>query len=261
MALGHTSVGRRLNVRREVARIKVDPLSEFLSEAFPETRVDGPRSRYVDSYYLYTRAMERALIQVATCVRYRKGPYYVYRYGGKFGPGQRKLADKARALRPFMELDIATCVLFTRILLDRAIGLSRAFLTGPQLPSFTSFNDHKKFFVRKPDALPQHSEYSEYMRECTAWFDSPLKYVRDKFIVHCGPKHSKWFGIGWEHDDDMLLTVTAKAAGASDSTCLSVWQMSREVEAYLRWFAAYGIAKVTANKKLHAGGDSRPAPK
>jgi len=240
----HTSVGRRLNFRNEVKRIRENPLSSFLNLAFTKNDFSSEGLRFNESYYLYFRAMERALMQISTAVRYRKGPYYVYRYGGKFSPGQKKLADKARSLRPFMELDILTAVLFARILLDMTVGLARKFLSGPRLPSFTSFHNHKKFFLKSPNALPEHIEYSKYMCNNTGWFDSPLKYIRDKFVVHSGSRHSKVFTIGWEKDDDMLLNVFYNESDKIQYKRLSIWQLSYDIQSYLEWFATYGTKEL-----------------
>jgi len=257
----HLPVKKRLNVRREVARIRRDPLQPILDTLLPERQTGGTRERYEEAYYLYSRAMERMLEQVSTVVRYSKGPYYVRKYGGRYGPGQKKLAEKRRRLSPFLELDVSSCLMHTRILLDRAIGISRVFLKGPQLPSFNSFSDHKKFFIRHPNVLFAHAEYSRYMRDQTSWFDIPIKYVRDKFFVHQGPRHRKLFTIGWEGDDNLTLTfLLANREQKHSDTWISFnpWRMSYDIEEFLNWYGNYAIRNVSsANKRMDGDAVNR----
>jgi hypothetical protein len=232
-----------------------DPLKDFLDIAFPGQEVGGLRSKYEEAYGLYTLAMERALEQISTTVRYRKGPYYVHKYGGKYGPRQKAIVEKYRKLHKFLELDITTCILQARILMDRCIGLSRVFIDGKHLPSFTSFNDHKKFFSKLEHcaSLPEHSEYAQYIQAQTNWFDS-IKFVRDKLIVHSGPKHWRFFGIGWEGDDLSVFFVLSDQSGRKETIAeprhihLSVWQLSYEIEAFLTWFTSYALRALQAKE-------------
>ncbi len=245
--MSHASVNKRLNVRNEIKRIRVDPLQKYLDLAYSKREPGGVRDRYEYAYYLYSRAMERVFEQISTAVKYRKGPYYVKRYGGRFTPGQKKLADKARTLRPYMELDISTSLLHTRILLDRVTALSRPFLKGPNLPSFTSFSDHKKFFYRNPNTLKGHEVYSSYIREETNWFDIPIKFVRDKFFVHQGPKHFMLYTIGWENDDNLTLHIQLMPESRKTKAewiRFNPWRMSYDIENHLRWFAKYAVGKL-----------------
>jgi len=247
---GHADTGKRLNVRREVRRIADDPLAGYLQRAYPDADPGGARQRYEEAYRLYFLAMQRALEQVSTTVRFRKGPYYVLKYGGKYGPRQRKLAKKYWRLVPFLELDIVTCLLQTRILLDRTIALSRRFLQGPQLPSFTSFAHHKKFFA-SGKRLRGHSSYAQYMIHSTSWFDVPIKFVRDKLLVHQGPRHFRSFGIpGWGAEDDLVwyfllqgeapLVRPEKRSASPTVIRLNVLRLSYDVESFPRWFSEYG---------------------
>lgn len=250
----HPPLNRRLNVRREVRRIKIDPLRTFLDIAYPDPELGGVKSYYEEAFSLYSRAMERSLEQVSTLVRYRKGPHYVRRYGGgPYGPGQQKLADKWKSLHPFAALDISTCVLHTRILLDRTIALSRSFLVGSRLPSFTSFNNHKRFFEKHPDALPKHREYGKHLVDNTDWFDRPLKEVRDKFLVHSASKHSKIFTIGWEGGDDLTLNILIYEERGIRRLSLNIWRLSYEIGEFLAWFAEYGIGAIKKEARPTSG--------
>jgi hypothetical protein len=62
----HERVQKRLNIRREVLRIRDDPLANFLNAAFPDNHPGGLRERYEQAYGLYFRSMERMLEQVST---------------------------------------------------------------------------------------------------------------------------------------------------------------------------------------------------
>jgi hypothetical protein len=253
MFAGNQPINTRLNVRAEGRRIREDPLKDFLDIAFPGQEPGGLRSKYEEAYGLYTLAMERALEQISTTVRYRKGPDYVRKYGGKYGPRQRAIVAKYRKLHQFLELDITTCILHARILMDRCIALSRAFINGKQLPSFTSFNEHKKFFSKQENrsSLSEHSEYAHYIQGETDWFDS-IKFVRDKLIVHSGPKHWRFFGIGWEGDDLSVFFVLSDQNGRRELDAeprhihLSVWRLSYEIEVFLTWFTRYAIRTLQA---------------
>jgi hypothetical protein len=179
----------------------------------------------------------------------------VRKYGGKYGPRQRAIVEKYQKLHKFLELDITTCILHARILIDRCIALSRVFIDGKRLPSFTSFNEHKKFFLKQENhsSLPEHSEYAHYIQEETDWFDS-IKFVRDKLIVHSGPKHWRFFGIGWEGDDLSVFFVLSDPSGRGELHAeprhihLSVWQLSHEIEAFLTWFKRYAIRALQAKE-------------
>jgi hypothetical protein len=253
--MSHKPIEKRLNLRAELKRIKNDPLTSFLARAFPDTSPGSPRTRYEEAYYLYFRSMERVLEQVSTEVRYRKGPYYVRKYGGKYGPGQKKLAEKWRRLHPFLELDVSTSILHTHVLLDKVVALSRAFFEGPVLPSFNSFSDHKQIFVKRPNAISGHEKYSQFMREETGWFDIPIKFIRDKFFVHQGPKHMRFFSIGWEKDDNLTLNffvLSSENGITRERLQFNPWRMSYDIESFLLWFGAYGLNACTqkANNAL-----------
>jgi hypothetical protein len=247
---GHENTGIRLNVRRELKRIKVDPLKGFLDLAYPNPSSGDIRSRYEDAYRLYYLSMHRALEQVSTTVRFRKGPYYVFKYGGKYGPRQRKLAKKYWNSVPFLELDITTCLIQTRMLLDRMIGLSRRFLSGSELPSFTSFSNHKKFFV-SGKRIWGHKAYGNYLTNNTAWFDVPIKFVRDKLLVHQGPRHYKYLALpGWGVEDDLVwyFQLLGEPPHGKPRTRVppertirvNVIRLSYDIENFLRWFSSYG---------------------
>ena len=149
---GHERPDRRPNIRKELSRIRMDPLYPLL-EAFGYDGihvVSDDLTRYVEGYWFYYLSMERYLPEMSIAARYSRGPAWVRRSGGKekYTNAERKLADKFNATARFLEYDLANCLIHSRILLDRTIALSRRFLSFERLPSFTSFSDHKKFFLR-----------------------------------------------------------------------------------------------------------------
>ena len=237
---------KRINVRNEIKRIRIDPLQNYLETAYKNTEPGGIRDRYEYAYYLYMRSMERIFEQISTSIRYNKGPYNAKQCGRKFTPGQKKIADKRRKLRPYFELDIATGLLQARILLDKLVGLSRSFLKGPKLPSFTSFSNHKKFLLNEKNEISGHAEYVRYFREETDWFDLSIKYIRDKFLVHQGPKHWMFHGIGSVDENNICLSIILFQDDKDNNVeekliHFNPWKMSYDIEIFLSWFSNYAL--------------------
>jgi len=79
-------------------------------------------------------------------------------------------------------------------------------------------------------------------------------FVRDKLIVHSGPKHWRFFGIGWEGDDLSVFFVLTDQSGRREPIAearhihLSVWQLSYNIEAFLTWFTGYAIRALQAKE-------------
>jgi hypothetical protein len=177
--IGHEPYGRRPNIRNELRRMRSDPLHE-LRLALGD---DGHRilsddlSRYADAYRFYYLSMERFLKAMSVAARYSRGPHWKRRSGGtqSFTKSDQRLAGEFRATGRFLELDLTNCLIHTRILLDRTIALSRTFLNVPgRRPSFTSFSEHKKFFLRLSGPYGEHDEYAKLIREETDWFEVPI---------------------------------------------------------------------------------------
>jgi len=253
---GHDPIGRRPNIKQEITRIRRDPLESFvlaLDEA--PGLFSSDISRYYEAYSCYVLAMQRFLENMSITARHMNGVHLKRNATSKLTPYQRRLSDKYRTLRPYLEFDIANCLLHTRILLDRVAGLSRRFLRLPRAPSFTSFSDHKKFFERQASPLPQHEDYAEYLRNHTEWFEMPIKMVRDKFVVHASPKHMRFVVLPNSHE--VQLTIVQPDKDSPDkplakATMIRVnpLRMSYDVEAFLKWFSAYGctaVSMVTSN--------------
>jgi hypothetical protein len=185
---------------------------------------------------------------MSLAVRWSKGPYWTRRTGGKYTPGERKLATEYNMIARFLEFDFFNCLLYARMLLDRTVSLSRHFLKGKELPSFTSLNEHKKFFQRQTRPYGDHEEYAVYIREKTDWFDMPLKIVRDKYLVHSGPNHMRVFGYpGGHHELGLSILIPAgpnpidKPLERVTVIVVSIPELSRDIADFLAWFCNYGI--------------------
>lgn len=246
---GHKAVGKRPNIRRELARVKRDPMQPFFAHIGEAVNpfVSSDISRYCDAYGMYFLAARRFMTSMSVVTRYMNGAHYKRKYGGKYTPYEKAIADKYREVAPYTEFDIINCLLHTRILLDRVASLSRRFLQGGQLPSFTSFSNHKKFFQRLQTSYGVYEPYAHYLRENTPWFEMPLKEVRDKFVVHSAPTHSRFVGLpnNWEVELIILRAEGGKPPAMpfseSSSVIVNVLRMTHDIEVFLNWFCTYAI--------------------
>lgn len=242
--LGHEPVGRRINVRNELGRIKKNPLDPLIKQ-LGEPRiamVSDDFTAYRRAYSNYYLSYSRFLPAMSIAARYSKGPYWVRKVGGKYSASERKIAKRYREIAPYLDYDFTNLIIHTRILLDRAIAFSRFFLKGSMLPSFTSFNDHKKF-LRKC-SIEGYTEYRDYICDQTDWFEVPLKLVRDKFIVHASPKHMRFMGYPngeWELDMNILLPAGSSERPFEKTRIVrfNAVRLSQEVEEFLEWFGGY----------------------
>lgn len=234
-----------MNVRNQLRRLRDDPLYPFL-ECLHSTR--EPRfwedeiERYQMAYWFYYLSLERLLPEMSLAARWRNGPYWARREQRKYTDSERKLAERYNAIARYVECDFINCVIHARILLDRVASLSSAFLTGSKLPSFTSFAKHRKFFLKMTDLRGDHDEYAICIRSRTDWFDV-LKNVRDKFIVHLGPKHRKLWAIpyGSREVDLTLILDPMRNPPPGHTLVMSIPSLVQEVDEFLQWFAAYGM--------------------
>jgi len=252
--LGHEPFEKRLNMRKELARIGEDPLIRLLKALGYDGihAFSNELSRYVDAYWFYYLSMDRYLREMSIAARYSKGPKWVHKSGGrqKYTDSQRKLAKEYNAIAKFLEFDLTNCLIHTRILLDRTIALSRRFLSFKRLPSFSSFSNHKKFFARMSEPFGVHEEYAEYIRKNTDWFDMPIKVVRDKFVVHSAPKHMRFLGYpsgGYELDMNIIVPDAGdveKPLSKVKMIRVNILRMSYDTEGFLKWFNEYGLRAI-----------------
>jgi hypothetical protein len=258
--LGHQPLESKLNVRAELKRLRQDPIEPLIQALGKEPGyliLQDEFSRYLEAYYFYYLSLDRFFHEMSVAVRWGKGPHLVRKYGGKYTPSQRKLAAQYNKIARFLEFDFFNCLLYARMLLDRTIALSRHFLKGANLPSFTSFNDHKKFFQRQKTPYGGFEEYAAYIREQTDWFDTPLKAVRDKFLVHTGPQHLRVFGYPSNGYEIRLMIMVPNGNDPEKSLArvkvieVSIPQLARDIEQFLTWFCAYGLL-VLGNRQRNA---------
>jgi hypothetical protein len=260
---GHKPLGSRPNIRAELKRLRRDPLEKLLAaiEPAPVSIVSSDTTRYRNAYYFYYLSMDRYLHEMSVAARYTIGGL---KYVRKYRPLQRRLAERYKAVSPFLEYDLTNCLLHSRILLDRVAGLARFFLRGEQLPSFTSFSDHKKFFLRLVKPFGQDEAYASYIRNETPWFDMPLKEVRDKFVVHSSPKHMSFLGYPGGSDYELSLNIMLpdsedpdKPFGKVKVIMVSPLRLSHDLERFLDWFCSYGLAAINRSRRRAGAAKAR----
>lgn len=259
--LGHPgSLAKRLNVRATLRHLRNDPLGPLLHElvgadAGLSFTFPGAPERYIEAYEFHYLSLSRYLRGLSLGLRWQSGPYYVWRYGGKYDDNERSIAARYREVARFLHYDFANCLIHARILMDRVAGLARYFLAGPELPSYTSFSDHRKFFLRRPALRGTVGEYGRHIRERTGWFDMPLKEVRDKFIVHHGPKHARSYG--WEpggNDLGLMLMLprdpdSPKPLSSVIPIVVSIPQLTFQIDEFLQWFCKFGLGAFKSQGK------------
>jgi hypothetical protein len=195
-----------MNVRVEIQRLSrpnqtlVDRLEQAHGDREPCVRA------FKDAYKRYRLCCERLLLEWSVLRRYGNGPYYVRKVGGAFTAAQKKVARQFHAVAPFVEVDVFNAIIHARILLDRTVGLSRFFLPrAAQRPSFSSFNEHRKFLNRRRVPGITDTAYAEFIRSETEWLVEVLKEFRDHGLVHA--ERAAWTALatGWHPNNDLIL--------------------------------------------------------
>lgn len=245
---GHEPLPQRINVRNEIRRLAQDPMRQFLDTVQPERTVmiQNAAVRYEEAYRCFYLSVKRYLPAMSLAIRWHNGPRWALRYGDKYTPSERKVADRYNEVAPYLDLDFYACLLWARILLDRTISLSRYFIEEPERPSFTSFNQHRRFFLRQSMPYGRHEAYAAYFREETGWFEEPLKLVRDKFVVHASPAHGKFLAFpGPGNELSLTIFIAEDSEKPLDKVRLlqiGIPQLAREVHEFLSWYADYAQA-------------------
>jgi hypothetical protein len=245
---GNQPVAERLNVRRELRELRSDPMAPYLrklARANTVPPIADEVALYEEGYEFFYQSFARFLPELSVAYRWRMGPYFALKYGEKYTASDRRLADQFNPIKRFFYYDFWNCLLHTRILCDRAISLTRHFLKGPELPSFRSFANHKKFFVQGRSVGPQFAEYERKIVGDTDWFDVPLKYVRDKYLVHVATEHMRSFGYAESGDLQLILTIPVhpnahEPLKKTRHVTVSVRRLARDMQGFLQWLAAYG---------------------
>jgi hypothetical protein len=242
---GNEPVDEPLNLRRETARFRDDPLQPLLALLGQERvrLIQDEPARYATAYEYYYLSLRRYLRAMSVSIRWQRGPRWLR--GLRLGPRQRLVAAEFNQLVPFFELDFVNCLVHARMVCDRAIALSRHFLRDQPIPSFNSFHDQKRFFTRLTQQYEPHEMYAAYFRDNTAWFDMPLKPVRDQYFVHQGPRHMRFLGYDTDHDLQMIIVIPngpdEAPFGGVQTISVSVRRLARDLDAFLTWFNTYGV--------------------
>lgn len=237
-----------MNLDFEIKRFRIDPLSsliEFLG--VDKLLVQGDIGAYYRAFHFYALSLERVLCDISLSRRFRNQVQPFYGGGRKFTQYQLSISRKYRNQRKFFELDFTNYLIHARILLDRTIRISRRFLSGKNLPSFSSFSAHKKFFKKHPYAFKKtHPEYTKRIVKKTDWFDMPIKAIRDKLIVHNPPEHFPFLGAPNDHDLEYLFILKREEKhahfGNAKWISFSARRIARDVEEFLYWYNSYALA-------------------
>ncbi|MCG2736731.1 MAG: hypothetical protein L6265_02780 [Thermoplasmatales archaeon] len=239
-----------MNIQMILNEVKVDPLIPLLrkiNSQLKSTLMANDVTLYTESFQFYYLTLERLLNEMSLARRFRNGPHYALKYGAKYTPQEKKLAQKFHNTKRYFDLDFVDFLIHSRILLDRSIALSKYFLTEKTLPSFVSFNRHKKFF-QNPSHRPygNHERYAHYVCDETNWFDQILKPVRDKFLVHPQQNHTKFFGLPDSGPSEIEMTIILPCGSAEkplakvDYIRVSIVELVDNIQDFLRFFSSYG---------------------
>lgn len=259
IVVGHKVIYESLNLQNEVKRFSQDPLEELIKiiNDTTATYVKGDIGRYLQAYSWYRLCLRRTLSYISLARR-ASAELRHYPRNKKYSSRQQQLAAKYNKVNPYLELDYQNLIIHACILLDRVITMSRRFITGNNLPSFTSFHKHKEFFLKKPKLFSSnHSEYIQNITQNTGWFEIPLKVLRDKFLMHSSEKHMSFFG--WPDSNWDLVMVTIIPAVKNQPKLFekvktikfTPRRLARDIESFLIWFANYGLKALKQHPTTH----------
>lgn len=251
-----------MNVKKTLVKLRKEPLSELLGEL---SYKGGPVilqdefTLYAESHFAYYLAIERLLPTMSLAHRFDNGIAYKMRDKENLTKRERGFIKKYFTSRRFLELDFFTFIIFARILLDRTIALGQFFISGSKhQPSFRSFNDHKKFFLRTEN-IPygMHEKYARYIRKETNWFSEVLKFVRDKHIIHANTGGMRFFGYpGLSSNDSLemvlILPETPGSLAKVRHRVISPLKIIRDIEAFLLFFNQYGCEVLSQKTGRHS---------
>ncbi len=257
--LGNSSVTEAFSVKREIRRFTRDPLEPLVSylDDGGSLVTHGDLGRYFRAYDFYAGSLGRVLQHIAIGRRFQSEVRPQYGGRRKLSERQRDISARYRSQRPYFELDFVNLLIHARILLDRTVGLSQRFLAGQKLPSFASFSDHKKFLRKHGHSWgARHRLYCQRIVEQTDWFEMPLKFVRDKLVVHTRLEHALFLAYP-SYQDLEIIFIPVRRGEQDDfgrSTCLkvSVRRLARDIEAFLDWYNGYALAAVKAGQLTSA---------
>jgi hypothetical protein len=207
----HEPFEGRFNTHKELRRISETPFWRLVREVRRGKRsFDIEHDEILSSiktYELYYLSIEKFLLGSILHHRWLNNVYWKKKNRIKLSEKDIAIEEKFKPIAKYRELDFYACVIYSRMLMDKVIVLSRYFLPKDISPSFTSFNEHKKFFARNLTTMKAHNEYAEHIVGNTEWFEAPLKLVRDKYMFHAGPKHLRIFGFSGNTSDYCLIIL------------------------------------------------------
>jgi len=209
LIVGHVAVKESLNVQKELKRFAKDPLEPLIQQMCGESSelLKDDIGRYIESYSWYLMCLKRCFEHMSISRRWYAEVKY-HPKNKKFSERQCLISEKYWGATPYMMLDYQNLIVHACMLLDRSVTLTRHFLSGGSLPSFTSFNKHMNFLERNPSALAaEHKPYRSIVLSCKSWFHIPLRVLRDKYLMHSAEKHMAFLGWGKSDWDMELVTM------------------------------------------------------
>jgi hypothetical protein len=246
--VGHEPVTDRLNVHNESCRFGADPLTSFQAALGDDEAAffRGDVGRYAQAFSWYSLCLARTLQQCSIARRYERELRW-HPVTVKYSHRQEQIARSRKSVGPYQELGYQNLIIHTCILLDRVIALSRRFLRGSSLPSFTSFAQHKKFLKENPDRIAvDFRDYAHQLATATDWFEIPVKVLRDKYLMHSSERHMAFFGWSTDKQWDLEMTTIISASRAQKKLLervkwirFSLRRLARDVETFLTWFGQY----------------------
>ncbi|MGD0596856.1 MAG: hypothetical protein ABSA64_04950 [Sedimentisphaerales bacterium] len=248
IVFGHIAVNESLNVKNEIRRLSNDPLQEYLTMLDDDQAVffQGDIGRYKQAFSWYILSLRRVLEHCSLARRFDKELRW-HPVTVKYSTRQSQIARTRKSMSSYQELDYQNLIIYACLLLDRTISLSRRFLRGKNLPSFTSFNQHKAFLRNHGKELNKDFHaYVDYIILNTEWFDIPLKILRDKYLMHSSEKHMSYFGWSTQEQWDLEMVKVISALQGQDKLLervkvirFSPRRLARDIEIFLHWFSQY----------------------
>lgn len=250
--VGHKPVTETLNVKKEIKRFEKDPVEGLIDRIQDKDSlfIFDDVGKYIQAFSWYKLSLKRCLEHISIARRADSELRYHPR-NQKYSNRQKQIAERYKTIAPYLEIDYKNMIIYTCILLDRVIGISRRFLHCSTLPSFTSFNKHINFFEKHRGTLvDEYKKYGEKIVECNSWYKIPIKVLRDKYLMHSSEKHVSFFG--WTETSWDLEMITVISANPIQEELLkkvkiisfSPRRLARDVEKFLTWFAVYGENKI-----------------
>lgn len=244
IVVGHAAVEDSLNVQGELKRFSQNPLAPLIKNLWADSSdlIKDDIGRLTESYSWYVMCLKRCLEHMSISRRWYAEVKY-HPKNKKYSERQRFVSERYWSSTPYMLLDYQNLIVHACMLLDRSVTLTRRFLTGGSLPSFTSFNKHLDFLEKNPDALASELEaYRSLILSCKPWFQVPLKVLRDKYLMHSAEEHMNFLGWGKSDWDMELVTFIPrdprqeKLLKDMKVICFTPRRLARDIESYLLEF-------------------------